>query len=61
LFQKDNWDDEEEEQASTASGTSAGGPKPEKKNKKRLIGKIAEKEVLHLKCLLFRSLMYCKL
>lgn len=40
---KDNWDDEEE-QESTASGTSTGGPKVEKKNKKRLIGKIAEKE-----------------
>ncbi|ODM94525.1 Eukaryotic translation initiation factor 3 subunit J [Orchesella cincta] len=40
---KDNWDDEEAEEASTASGTS-GGTKVEKKNKKRLIGKIAEKE-----------------
>ncbi|CAL8089364.1 unnamed protein product [Orchesella dallaii] len=39
---KDNWDDEEEEQ-STASATSS-APKVEKKNKKRLIEKIAEKE-----------------
>jgi len=39
---KDNWDDEEEEPTSTTSATS--GPKTEKKNKKRLFGKIAEKE-----------------
>jgi translation initiation factor 3 subunit J len=40
---KDNWDDEDEDPASTQSATSS-GPKVEKKNKKRLAGKIAEKE-----------------
>jgi len=40
---KDNWDDEEEDPTSSQSATSS-GPKVEKKNKKRLAGKIAEKE-----------------
>lgn len=44
LCLQDNWDDDDEDPNSQQSGTSS-GPKVEKKNKKRLAGKIAEKEV----------------